>query len=368
VLYGGEEVLQTAEDLLADVWAANKMEGWIDVMVSPLQLPAFLRFNATVHVEDVQKLIDENEEERRISAVPNDFFTDFQTYGTVLDWVNEQISLHPSVARRVIIGRTYLGTDIVGIHLGDESKPLVYIHCAIHAREWITVSTCCWIIDNLLNTDPDGSHLIDKNQWIIVPVFNIDGYDYTHTNDRLWRKSRSPNSGSSCVGTDVNRNYGYGWSGPGSSNNPCSETYHGSAPWSCPEALSERNFLTPYLDSQQLVVYFDIHSYSAYFMSPWGYTTNLPPDYGEMELKMRSANDAIQNAPPGRSYAIGTCGRVLYIMSGGTIDFTYGDGGVINSYLIEVFGNNFTPPTSYIQPIGEEVWAGVKQVVLDSDK
>jgi len=363
----GLEVLKTAENLLADVWAANRREGWIDVMVSPMQLPAFQRFNTTVHVEDVQKLIDENEEERRKSAKEDDFFSDFQTNDIVVEWVNEQISLHPNIAKLVNIGETYLGTDMLGIHLGEETKPLVYIHCCIHAREWITVSTCCWIIDNLLNKDSDGPKLIEDYQWIIVPVFNIDGYDYTHTTDRLWRKNRLPNPGSSCVGTDVNRNYGYQWSGPGSSANPCSETFHGTAPWSCPESLNERNFLEPYIVSNQLAIYFDIHSFSAYFMSAWGFTVNLPPDYGELDLRMNSAVEAIASAPPGRTYDFGTTARVLYLMSGGTVDYTY-ERGVLLSFLIEVYGLNFTPPPSFIQPIGEEIWAGVKQVVVDNNK
>lgn len=27
----------------------------------------------------------------------------------------------------------------------------------------------------------------------------------------MWRKNRKPNSGSSCVGTDLNRNFGFQW-------------------------------------------------------------------------------------------------------------------------------------------------------------
>ena len=38
----------------------------------------------------------------------------------------------------------------------------------------------------------------------ILPVTNPDGYEYTKT-DRFWRKTRSPNDGSVCVGTDANR-------------------------------------------------------------------------------------------------------------------------------------------------------------------
>lgn len=29
----------------------------------------------------------------------------------------------------------------------------------------------------------------------------------------MWRKNRSPNAGSECVGTDLNRNYDWMWNG-----------------------------------------------------------------------------------------------------------------------------------------------------------
>ena len=83
----------------------------------------------------------------------------------------------------------------------------------------------------------------------ILPVANPDGYLYTQTTNRMWRKTRKPNGGLwdlvpfdkcygvSCpgtsvletvlcvLGTDPNRNFAYGWGTGGSSANPCSATY-----------------------------------------------------------------------------------------------------------------------------------------------
>ncbi|CAG7825353.1 unnamed protein product, partial [Allacma fusca] len=39
----------------------------------------------------------------------------------------------------------------------------------------------------------------------------------------MWRKTRSINKGSECVGTDPNRNWDYQWMTAGSSKNPCSD-------------------------------------------------------------------------------------------------------------------------------------------------
>jgi len=338
-------------------------EGWIDVMVSPTQRPAFYGYQSQVNVEDVQALLEVHEEDRKTSRIVGDFFTDYPTHGEVLVWINEEIAKHPQV-QRVNIGQTYNGNDIEGVVLGNTAQSIVYIHCGIHAREWITVTTCCWIIDGLLNEDPDGPELLDQYLWIIIPIFNVDGYDYTHTSDRLWRKNRLPNQGSTCAGTDINRNYGYGWGGPGSSNQPCSETYRGAFAYATQEAAAERDFLQPYFNTGRVFAYFDIHSYGAYYMSAWGYSASeLPPDYGQMDGTMRSAVQAIQSVN-GRTYTFGASGRVLYLTSGGTVDWAYGDGGVIQSYTIEAFGSNFTPPASWIPVIGPEIWEGVKDAVI----
>lgn len=57
----------------------------------------------------------------------------------------------------------------------------------------------------------------------------------------MWRKTRSHYAGNVCVGTDPNRNFDAGWSGPGSTANSCAETYYGPYVESEPEvkALSD---------------------------------------------------------------------------------------------------------------------------------
>ena len=50
-------------------------------------------------------------------------------------------------------------------------------------------------------TDATIKNLVDNIEWHFFPVLNVDGYVFTHTNERLWRKTRRPNPGSQCVGT-----------------------------------------------------------------------------------------------------------------------------------------------------------------------
>lgn len=51
----------------------------------------------------------------------------------------------------------------------------------VHAREWITTATATWFLNELLtSTDPAIRDLAENIDWYIMPVFNVDGYAYTH--------------------------------------------------------------------------------------------------------------------------------------------------------------------------------------------
>jgi len=365
-------MLQSVAELQGfDVWTTNLQEGWMDVMLpksmSVLKTSLFLNLPNKVQIEDVQQLLDENERERQRSRVPTDFFSDFQTYGAIADWLELQVQNSTSTTvKRLTIGSTYQGTHIYGLSMTKSSdpRPVFVVQCGIHAREWVSPTTCCWIIDRLLNHDPDGGQLLNTFEFIVIPVLNVDGYDYSHTADRLWRKNRQPNTGSSCVGTDLNRNYGFSWGTPGGSNNPCAETYWGREAFSGPETAALRDFLEDIEDEGRLISYFDIHSYSALWMSPWGYTCqSFPPDYTLMRNTMQAATTALQRVN-GRSYRFGAICPTIYQSSGSSIDYTYGDLGVVHSYAVECYGSSFTPPPSWIPVIGSEVYAGVKATAM----
>jgi len=362
-------VYAVAEAHNLDVWAANAVQGWMDVMIPPELVNStsalFPGITYGIHIADVEQSIVESEVDRLTNG-NQDFFSNFRNSGEISDWSRLIADNYPNIARVISVGQTYYGNDILGLELGfDDSnqKPVVVIYCGIHAREWITPATCCWIIDQLTSKDPEGEELIDQFHFVIIPILNVDGYDYTFTNDRLWRKNRQPNPGSSCVGTDLNRNYGFGWSGPGASNNPCSETFYGTAAFSSPETAVIRELLNKFRLLGTLISFWDLHAYSALWMSAWGYTCNsLPNQYPEMLDNMRQSVAACRDVN-GNSYDFGSICRTIYQASGSSVDFAYGTAGVIHSYTTEAYGTSFTPPVSYIPLVGSETWAGLKQSV-----
>ena len=79
----------------------------------------------------------------------------------------------------------------------------------------------------------------------IVPVLNPDGYEYTFTGDRMWRKTRKPSPGNRCPGADPNRNWDSAFGTTGVSRNPCSDTYPGPHAFSGKSQGTLVQILTP---------------------------------------------------------------------------------------------------------------------------
>lgn len=55
----------------------------------------------------------------------------------------------------------------------------------MHAREWITVATATYLLNELLTSnDPEMKELANNYDWVFVPVVNVDGYVYSHKSVR----------------------------------------------------------------------------------------------------------------------------------------------------------------------------------------
>jgi len=72
----------------------------------------------------------------------------------------------------------------------------------------------------------------------------------------MWRKNRKRDI-SGCYGVDLNRNFGYKWNTGGSSDDPCSDTYHGGSPMSENEAQALQRYAT----GTEWTTYLTFHSY-----------------------------------------------------------------------------------------------------------
>jgi murein tripeptide amidase MpaA len=311
-----------------------------------------------VLIENVQELMDQQLQRS------DDFFSQYNEYADIIAWVKTLPSAYPDLVTLVPLGNSYQGRELLAVKVTGSSttKNRVWFDGGIHAREWISPATVIYMLNKILTSysnDPQIKNLVDNLEIYVLPVFNVDGYAYTWSNDRLWRKTRRPNPGSSCVGTDPNRNWNFEWGKAGTSTNPCSETFCGPSPFSEIEVKTVGEFLT---NTGGFTGYINFHSYSQLWMSPWGYTSALPSDYKiQNDLSGVCVRDL--TAVFGTRYRYGPIATTIYPASGSSADYTYAVSKILYSVAPELRDTGtygFLLPANQIVPSGEETFAALK--------
>jgi murein tripeptide amidase MpaA len=221
------------------------------------------------------------------------------------------------------------------------------------------------------NTDATTRSFLDSYDFYIMPIVNPDGFVYTQTTDRLWRKNRNrPPSGSSCVGVDLNRNWPYQWSVPGgSSTNPCDQTYRGTAGGNQAEMrglLAQINTLAS--SPAGIKLYIDWHSYGQYILTPYGYSCSaVATNQAAHDALAAGTGDAIR-ASGGTIWTTGPSCTTLYATSGSSTDYLSDVAGAEFSLTIELRDRGslgFVLPASQIRPSGQEQWEGMRYLLAN---
>ncbi|MER8033491.1 M14 family metallopeptidase [Streptomyces hydrogenans] len=288
----------------------------------------------------------------------------YHNYAEMTAEIDQRLAAYPSIMSKRVIGKSYQGRDIVAIKISDnvavdENEPEVLFTHHQHAREHLTVEMALYLLRELgagYGTDPRVTAAVNGREIWIVPDLNPDGgeYDIASGSYRSWRKNRQPNSGSSYVGTDMNRNWDYKWGCcGGSSGTKSSETYRGAAPESAPEVKVVADFVRSRVvgGTQQIKAGVDFHTYSELVLWPFGWT------YADTATGMtQDARDAF--AAVGRSMAASNGYTAeqssdLYITDGSIDDYLWGAHKIFG-YTFEMYpassgGGGFYPPDEVIE-------------------
>lgn len=236
-------------------------------------------------------------------------WTSYWTYAEMSEWFDTLVAQYPDRISHIKYGVSYEGRELRGVKLniGGGVKKAVVFEGTIHAREWISTATTTWMLNELLtSTDPEIQEIARTYEWIVLPVTNPDGYAYTWEKDRSWRKTRRP-SNLLCFGADPNRNWDNHFNEGGSSTNPCSDTYAGSAPFS----EQETKHLSDYLKTiPQLTGYFAFHAYGQMMMTPFGWTKDLLGNYQQL-YEIGQKGVAALTAKYNTQYKLGSIANVI---------------------------------------------------------
>lgn len=281
-----------------------------------------------------------------------------------IDFFSNLAGAFSDIAVLQSIGKSVEDRDLWALRITDnpqvvEADEAQIFFCALHhAREWATHELILNLAEYLLTryeSDLRVQHIVDNSVVWILLAANPDGFEYTWTVDRMWRKNRQPNGGGS-YGVDLNRNYEYNWEydSVGSSGNPWSETYRGPSPASEPETQAIQAFL----EAEKPAIAVTYHTYSQLVLYPWGYTGTVNM---EAYTSLRAIADryaSIAQSVHGMTYTPGTINYGLYPVNGDLTDYAYGAHGIL-AYTPELrpasYGlGGFSLPEEQIKPNNEE--------------
>ncbi|GAT65928.1 peptidase M14 [Planomonospora sphaerica] len=288
----------------------------------------------------------------------------YHNYAEMTAAVNKIVADHPTIARKISYGTSYEGRDLIAVKISDnvatdEAEPEVLFTHHQHAREHLTVEMALHIMNML--TDGYGgdsriTNLVNGREIWIMPDLNPDGgeYDIATGSYRSWRKNRQPNSGSSYVGTDMNRNWAFQWGCcGGSSGSASSDTYRGPSAASAPEVRAVADWVNSRVVGgvQQIRSHIDWHTYGELILWPYGYTYNdtapglTQDDHDAFEALGRNMASTNGYTPQQASD--------LYITDGSIDDWMWGVHKIF-SYTFEMYPTSaspgFYPPDEQIGP------------------
>nr|XP_039269247.1 carboxypeptidase B-like [Styela clava]XP_039269248.1 carboxypeptidase B-like [Styela clava] len=366
-----------------DIWRRPSIvKASYDVLIAPeiwdVMTTAFDKAGAkyVITIGNVQQLIEKERfrrTPRRVRRQPRRFSLHrYHTLDEIRRWMYHFSRANRDIVKRVQVGISYQGRRIFALKIGVPSanitKRIIWQDACIHAREWVTGATLIWLSRKLVKGYREGNSDIDRYltefDWYILPIWNVDGYLYTWTKDRMWRKSRSEAGSYGCYGVDLNRNFETPNRGAGTaSDNPCSEVYHGPKAFSELESSSVQKFMLK--KRSHLAAVMTLHSYAQYWLYPYGYTSEHSPDNDELE---RISSEAVKamHKKHNAVYKHGTVSDIAYQVSGGSIDWSYRELCVKYTFGVELRDtgkHGFLLPPRYIIPTAEEYYEGLEVVV-----
>ena len=256
----------------------------------------------------------------------------FMTWDEIQVWLADLHFAYPSITSApTSIGDTYEGRPQLVVKLGtdndfysdDPSRPNCWYDGLIHAREPVSMQNICSFMEWLcVNSGRNGycglvaDYVLENRDIWCLPCNNVDGYVYNESiapgGGGMHRKNMNWSGGGD--GVDLNRNWAVAWGGPGSSSDPGSSTYRGTAPLSEAESSNIDDFWQSYTPVEM----HSTHTYGNILIYPWGYTDDPTTHAAEYDTH----GEMMVNWCTGEEH--GPAAETLYYSSGNTRDHSYG--------------------------------------------
>lgn len=306
------------------------------------------------------------------------FFKDYRPLDSIEAWLDLLVQTFPDLLSIEVIGSTYEHRTYKVIHFlanppddgsDHERKKTVVITGGVHAREWISVSSVCYTMYEMLQyytEHPEEHSMLDQLDFLFIPVLNPDGYVYSWLHDRLWRKNRQETTYPKCFGIDIDHSYDYHWTKL--SDWPCGEEYLGEVPFEAIELRIWEEFLNATNDNHEIHGYIDLHSYSQEILYPYAFSCQQLPRDEENLIELAYGISKAIRLQSGKNYQVlpACVDKDLDLLpdlgSGSALDYMYHHKAywAYQLKLRDSGSHGFLLPGKYIEPVGKEVYAGIR--------
>lgn len=253
-----DAMADAARAIADDVWNEN---GTLDIVVTSDDLVRLAARGVQwrVIVDDLDAVA--GEERRRLASRSNRaWFAEYRDVDEIDAFLDRLASERSEAVDARVVGRSHEGRAIHAVRVSRGGTTPIVIDGGHHAREWLSLMVPLCIADRWARSeDPRIRRVLGRVALVVAPLVNPDGYAYSWTTDRYWRKNRNGE------GVDLARNYSVGWGGASSSGDPSSPNYRGEDAFSEPETRAVRRLFEPGLFDEwagRPVAHVDFHAYS----------------------------------------------------------------------------------------------------------
>merc|ERR1711970_715825 len=399
------ELHDAAKNQELDIWSHHAKVGKKLQVQVPSERRAFWekKYGCEPFIEDVQEIIDQQFSHaamiRGLQGVEallgesegsgKTWYTRYHRFDEIVKKTKALAKEHPELSEFIpSIGKSVEGRDIPVIHLTgpkpkgpqgpvgkagakNSGKPQIWINGGQHAREWIAPAAVMYMTEHLLkgykSKDPKVRKLLDKFEFVVAPVINPDGYEYSHTGNRLWRKNRRKNADGT-YGVDLNRNWDNHWGEGGASTTPSATDYQGPSVASEPEVKACQNYIMKHMKHR--VAGIDFHSYGDMILRSKGWESKPSKDESMLRKMGADMRVAIKKAKHGEhSVYKSEKAAGLYPTTGSTDDWMsenakmWGHGWTVELPDSDKGGHGFLLPASQILPASKEIYQGLLSFV-----
>lgn len=292
----------------------------------------------------------------------------YYTHDEIVEHLEDLSSEYPHIVSELqVLGETLEGRLVYAVKLSDnpnidENEPEVLYTGLHHSREPMSYMNLFyymyWLVENY-NSDAEATALLDNRELWFIPMVNPDGLVYNQQIAPNGGGMQRKNHRETCSynddqydwdGIDLNRNYGFQWGydDEGSSPDPCSQTYRGTAPFSEPETQMVRDFV----EAHDFPIALNYHSYGNLLIHPLGYIAGLLPPEPDLTIFREFGEEMTEF----NNYVMGTgIETVGYTVNGEACDWMYGEHDIF-AYTPEIgtWNDGFWPASDRILPLAEE--------------